>query len=45
MTISRQDKIHDKISFLMYIRKTNKTRPIRVVVVVYTKFCVRGLGC
>lgn len=46
MAISRQDKIHYKISFLMHIRKTNKTRLIHVVVVVfYTKFCVREFGC
>lgn len=45
MTISRQDKIHYKISFLMHIRKTKKTRLIHVVVVFYTKFCVRELGC
>lgn len=32
MTISRQAKIDYKINFLMHIRKTNKTRLIRVVV-------------
>lgn len=29
MTISRQDKMHYRNSFLMHIRKTNKTRLIR----------------
>lgn len=41
MTVSSQDKIHYKISFLMHIRKTNKTRLICVIVVLlfFCLFC------